>query len=498
MVNIQIAGIILILICAAGLAFAWVYQKKGQYAKAIALLVFVGFIIRLFTSCDFYLHTWDERYHALVAKNLIHHPFLPTLYDNPLLDFDFKDWTRNHVWLHKQPFTLVSIALSLKFFGCNEIALRLPSVILSSIAIILVFEIGKFYFSKKAAFIAALLFSINGLIIELCSGRVPTDHVDSFFLFFILLSIYFVMKFTLTQSNIYNILAGVMMGVAILCKWLSAFIVIPIWVFLVADSRKFTMKNAGLYFSYFLLISLIIFLPWQIYIHYAYPLENAWEMAYNTRHLFESIENHSASYFYFINKIRINYGELIYLPLIYFIYSVIKQRTDFKKWSLFIWIFVPLIFFSFAQTKMQGYIAFISPALFMITGDFVCWLESLPINEKPKLILRKALVYSFYLLAIRYCFERVKPLEGEKRQPITVEQLKKLNGVYSKAVLFNYDDPISAMFYTNLVAYSELPEDTTLERLQLLGYKILINDTSLTYHSQLEEISYVKLFSLKR
>ena len=97
-------GIITVLLCIAGYSFAWKYQSKDKYTIAISLLIISGLILRIYTSADFFLHSWDEMYHALVAKNLIKHPLLPTLYDNPVLPYDFKAWVQNHVWLHKQPF----------------------------------------------------------------------------------------------------------------------------------------------------------------------------------------------------------------------------------------------------------------------------------------------------------------------------------------------------------------------------------------------------------
>ena len=38
------------------------------------------------------------------------------------------------------------------------------------------------------------------------------------------------------------------------------------------------------------LISLLIFLPWQIYIHTNFPREASYELALNGRHFFEAIE----------------------------------------------------------------------------------------------------------------------------------------------------------------------------------------------------------------
>jgi 4-amino-4-deoxy-L-arabinose transferase len=109
---------------------------------------------------------------------MIQHPLMPTLYDNPLLSYDYKSWIANHIWVHKQPLPLWGMALSMWLFGVNEIALRLPSIIMSTIGIYLTFVIGSYFFSRKTGYLAALLFSINGLIIELTAGRVATDHID--------------------------------------------------------------------------------------------------------------------------------------------------------------------------------------------------------------------------------------------------------------------------------------------------------------------------------
>src|SRR5208283_5882088 len=119
-------GIITLVICCAGYLFSGWNWKKGKTKTAIIFLLFCGLILRFFVATDFFLHDWDERYHALVAKHLILHPLIPTLYDNPILPFDYKNWLGNNVWLHKQPFPLWMMALSMWLFGTNEIALRLP------------------------------------------------------------------------------------------------------------------------------------------------------------------------------------------------------------------------------------------------------------------------------------------------------------------------------------------------------------------------------------
>jgi 4-amino-4-deoxy-L-arabinose transferase-like glycosyltransferase len=81
-------------------------------------------------NLDHFLILWDEQYHALVAKNMLKNPFKPTLYPVELLDYDYRNWSANYIWLHKQPLFLWQIALSLKIFGTTELAVRLPSILL--------------------------------------------------------------------------------------------------------------------------------------------------------------------------------------------------------------------------------------------------------------------------------------------------------------------------------------------------------------------------------
>ncbi|HMG14269.1 MAG TPA: hypothetical protein VK590_02410 [Saprospiraceae bacterium] len=124
-----IFGTITISFCSIVNFYSWRFAAKDNYKLALLLLIIAGLALRIYTATDLFLHDWDERYHALVAKNLIQHPLLPTLYDNPVLAYDYKSWSSNHIWLHKQPLPLWMMAFSMYLFGVNEIALRIPSII---------------------------------------------------------------------------------------------------------------------------------------------------------------------------------------------------------------------------------------------------------------------------------------------------------------------------------------------------------------------------------
>ncbi len=475
MLSDQNIGILLIVFCSIIYWYSWRFQKKDQYKNAVLLLLLGGFILRFYTASDLYIHSWDERYHALVAKNLMQHPFLPTLYEQPLLPYDFRSWIASHVWVHKQPIPLWSIALSFSLFGVNEIALRLPSIVLTTLGIGLTYSIGKYFFNRKTAFVAAFLYSINGLIIELTAGRVATDHIDIFFLFFVQLSIYCCIKFVQHKKQLFTILAAVSLGFAILSKWLPALIVLPIWLLLVLDSNQFSRKQILLSTLLFIGITGLVFLPWQWYIFSVFPQEAAWEASFNLKHFTEVLDGRGGGALYFLNKIRQNYGELIYLPMFLFIWQLFKNWKNKKLLAIALWFFVPLLFFSFAKTKMQGYLLFTSPALFLMTASFFVYLKQFSQNPKwkiPIVVIQLLLI----VLPIRYAIERIKPFGKHDRNPLWVQELKTLNErQIEKGVLLNYNRPIEAMFYTDLVAYAQLPNKKQIQELQKKGYRILIN-----------------------
>ncbi|MFA5779116.1 MAG: glycosyltransferase family 39 protein [Elusimicrobiota bacterium] len=428
-------------------------------------------------ATDFYLHSWDERYHALVAKNLIKHPLIPTLYDKPVLPYDYKNWTGNHIWVHKQPLPLWTMAVSLWLFGINEIALRIPSIILSTIGIWLIYLIGRNLFDKKVGFIAAFLYSIHGLIIEMTGGRVATDHIDIFFLFFVELAVLFAVKFAQNKKIIYNFLCGISVGAAILSKWLPALIVLPLWFLFVIDSKKFTSKEILVNFILLCLMVLITFVPWQLYIYNIFPLEAKWESAFNLKHITEVLDKLGGPFYYHFGKIRIIFGELSYLPIVWFMWETVKNRRDYKRLALAVWFLIPYLFFSFAKTKMQGYILFTAPAVFIITAVFWNYLYS-----RKHIIKYKRLTYTilFLLIAlpVRYSIERIKPFKIRERSPIWASEIKNLKNQFegNNIILFNSEHPIETMFYTDIIAYPHIPDKIRLSEIIGKGYKVLIND----------------------
>ena len=427
-------------------------------------------------SSDLILHPWDERYHALVAKNMLAHPLRPTLFETPLLDYDYKMWTYNHIWLHKQPLSLWGIMSSLALFGVNTFAVRIPSILLTSLGTIISYQFGRKLFNRRVALFSSFFYAINGLILEITSGRIATDHVDIFFLFFIQLAIYLAWEFAQRKSLLLNLLCGICIGLAILSKWLPALIVLPIWGAFVLYSKRFTFKEFLIHGLILILPIVAVALPWQVYIHAQFPLEAAWESTFNQKHIFETLDVQPQPWYYHFTMLRINYGELIYLPLLWFAYKTIKKRTNWKYWALFIWIIIPYLFFSIVQTKMQGYTLFAAPAVFVILGLFIHYLIRFRKNFTYKWVPILGLILLIGL-PIRFSIERLKPFQTVEisRWQTDILDLSKEIGNAEKVVVFNVNHPIELMFHSNCTAYNSGPTPEVIQSLLKEGYTIYVN-----------------------
>ncbi len=436
----------------------------------------VGLVFRIYSASDPFLHPWDERFHALVAKNMIAHPFKPTLYEHPVMPYHYIDWDANHIWLHKQPMALWLISGSLSVFGISEMAVRLPSIILSTLSIYLVFLIGKTLFSRKTGLAAACLMAVNGLLIDLTGAHLPTDHIDVTFQFFILLAIALAALFARTTKPVYNVLTGICIGLAILSKWLPALIVFPVWILLVADSGKFSLRKIAGHFLVMAVLTFAVFLPWQWYTFRYFPLEARWEFDYNHRHLNETLEGITFPFFFYIKRLLIDISVVFFVPLAWFTYRTLRnfRHINYRDLALLVWFYVPLLVFTMASTKMPGYILFTFPAILLMCCEFAFMLAD-KIRSGRFVIAGWALILAMVISPLWRLY-RSAGVSGmtPSSVPAWITGLKAHDR--PGAVLFNYPRPVEAMFYTSMTVYPYLPDQATLQKLVEDKYEVIICD----------------------
>jgi len=443
---------------------------------ALVLLVALAGILRLHMARDHFLHSWDERYHALVAKNMIENPWRPVLYAEPVLPYDHRHWTANHVWLHKPPLALWLMALSMATFGVNELAMRLPNLLHSTLAIALTFAIGRRLFGDRAALLAAALQATNGYLLELAGGRTASDHVESLMVTLVTTGAWLAIEDARRPRWILAAAIGAVTGLGILTKWYVALLIPVIWI-AAAWSSTPPRSLAGK-LAIILLTAAAIALPWEIHVRTAFPKEAAWEREYNWRHFFETLEGHRHAPLYYFQRMARAFGELVYIPAGWFLLRVFTGRLA-QGWPIAVWFVLPYAVFSLARTKMPGYVAVAAPAVFLMMGCFTVRLYDHLAVLSQRIVLRRAaiaLLALLVLLPLRTGLERMKVVGGYERNPEWARKLRELPQKLPgpRVVLFGVEHPIEAMFYTPALAYSRLPSNEEVQLLHERGYEILV------------------------
>lgn len=489
---------ILIISCISIFLSIILFQIKISRYYALILLVFGSFTIRIcIATLDEYLYLWDEQYHALVAKNMIENPFKPMLYKNPVLPYSYQNWINNHIWLHKQPLFLWQMALSMKILGVNVFAVRLPSIILSTLIVLLIFRIGTLSINDRVGYYSALLFALSYFVLEITAGFISTDHNDVSFLFYITASIWAFLEYERTKKRIFILLIGLFAGFAVLVKWLIGFIVFPGWflsIIMISDSRKNFSNYLNLFFAF--IISMLIVLPWQIYILSFFPDESIYEYSQSSRHMFHVIEGHAGNFWLHFKNMKKLYGLKYTYIIIFLIFMIFFVKNNVFRIVFIFSITFVYLFFSIALTKMIAYTFCVSSIVFLSMGNAVDLIINLLTGFSHFLYNYRLRFTLISIILITISFFNINISEIKKNhfflktdhsnyyyhrnnQINLIKNLSDIHNLNNNYIVFNchiYEE-IQVMFFNNiLAAYSIIPDYNIYRLLVSKGYKIAVFD----------------------
>ena len=469
--------------------------------KTLSLIfLFLGSLVLgiFISSLDPFLNLWDEQYHALVAKHLMSNPFKPILIEQPLIITN--DWVNANIWLHKQPLFLWQMAFSIKLFGLNEFGVRFPSVLMHSLLIFFIYDVGKIIHSKKVGYFSALFFTFSYFCLEYLTGFYPTDHNDVAFLFYTFLSIWALLKYFDTSIKWYIILIGVFSGLAILNKWLTGLLVYGVWVVLIIYMHKSKFnKKEFLNFATSLIICCIVFLPWQFYCIANFPKEYASSMDFNLKHISLPLEGHGGDYLFYYNAFFEQFGEGFIIPfliILSFVFMLYKFKNVTHKLILITPVFILYLFFTIVKTKMYGYVIVAIPFFILSIGYcFNLLMDIIQVRFKNKTL--NYLVKTISVLLLVFILVNASKLykhHSNKEYGRYLSRLKEMNekNFYlkvkadyknEKCAIFNLNFTlngyITGIFYTGYACYDFIPNTKQIDALKALGYKIIIINDNL-------------------
>ncbi len=450
----------------ASLVLAWWAFRRNDQRAALAILIASAFLLRLGPALDAQLHPWDERYHAVVAKNMIASPLRPMLYRHAELPHDDGDWTRARIWLHKPPFSMWCIALSLKVFGAEPWAVRVPSILFGCLAVGLLYHLARALFNPRVAFWSALLLAINGHLIELASGRTSTDHVDAVLMALVLAACAAAARMAMARSLRWAVIAGALTGLAFLTKSWPALIVLPVaacWPLPGGGARRWTLLAAlGA-------TCVIVAFPWWLHARFTFP--EAWALARADAwaHFTDDIEGHARPWHYYLAQLPMMHGELAPLAVAVAIIAAVRDRNR-SLLPLLLWLGLPLLLFSLARSKMPAYMAIAAPSVCMLVAfSLDRWLtKSSNGRWGIALICGSALLVA---LPLRFSIDRTAPFARHEK---SMGLPSHVQAATPKDVVVGCPDPMDVMFRTAAAAaYGDELNDDALDGVVQRGFRII-------------------------
>lgn len=471
----------LLLVIAAIILF-----QRGKVAVSVFLLTLGALVLRLLmTNTDPFLYDWDEQYHALVAQHLALHPGTPTLYDDPQIPVDITRWAHNHIWLHKPPLFLWLIAFSIKIFGATPFAVKLPSILLSSLMIPATYSLVKRVVNERAGFIAAVLLATHSYSVQLVSGFRNTDHNDVIFSAFVLFSFWAWVRYTDSLRKRDAILTGVLIGCAVLVKWLPGILVFGAWGLWLLQKQNRKDKIMWMHIGIAFVAALTMVLPWQIHIYKHFPAEAAYESYYNWMHLKIPMEGHDGPWYYHFDQLRELLGWVLGILALPGILLFAVQDTKQKR-ALFIGAAVLFffIFYTLAPTKMPLFMLPVIP--FLLAGIAVLTDKAgdriLRSKAAAVVVISAVALFALNIPGLVTNHSSLSELawyrdqmQGVRNKAEWYMGVKKLSPDSAmRAVIFNFPDNERAafMFYTGDMAYIDKPSIDSLHMIAAKGFVV--------------------------
>jgi 4-amino-4-deoxy-L-arabinose transferase-like glycosyltransferase len=462
---------------------------SGKSKVSLLFLILGTIAIGVFGALlDPFLNLWDERFHALVAKNLLNHPLMPTLYDDPVVPFQYDRWDRFHIWLHKQPLFLWQISLCFKLFGVNEFVLRIPGIVQEALIVVLIFRIGKLIIKERVGYFSAFLFATSSFVIELVAGRQSLEHNDVAFLFYITCSIWSWVEYLHSKNRYWIIFIGIFSGCAVLCKWLVGLLVYFIWFSYAAFCKPINLKQIK-EFLIAVIITTIVVLPWQILILNWYPSEAIQAYKYSSMHLYKVIEGHGGDYWFYLDSFSTLYGKLAPWVILPGLFLLRKKMRDIKLFQI-LFVLTPIfiyLFFTISKTKMVGYPFVIAPILYFglgaILDSILCKAER---GNISKVLTRIVFIILVALIGwYNIDFQNLKKGHslndnGNQFSQMMVKNrdiFKSLKATLpANSVIFNVKGRhyIECMFYSGFPSYNFIPSIEQYNRIKSANRRVAI------------------------
>jgi 4-amino-4-deoxy-L-arabinose transferase-like glycosyltransferase len=277
------------------------------------------------------------------------------------------------LWFEKPVLLYWMSAISYRLLGVNELAARLPSAVAAIATVALLFYALRRLAPPRVAVCGSLVMATSGIFIAYARVAVP-DMILTAAMTAALLTGFLATKTKKRARLIYTVLAFLFMGLGMLAKGLVGIVLVLaiLGVYLLITRQMSSVRWRDC------LIGLVVFAAvagtWYIPV----TVRHGWAFIeeFFIRHHFQRFTSNEFGhpqpvYFFLLVAIAGTAPwTFLLIPAVARLRSL-RPRGDELDSLLtlaWLWVAVPLIFFSLSESKLPGYILPISPALAVILG----------------------------------------------------------------------------------------------------------------------------------
>ncbi|HXG94057.1 MAG TPA: glycosyltransferase family 39 protein [Blastocatellia bacterium] len=368
-------------------------EEQKQAAKhtpyALPVLVIVSAVVFLFGLGWLALIGPDEPRYAEVAREM----------------FATGDYISTRLcgclWFEKPALLYWMSAASYHLFGVNEFAARFPSAVAALATVLFVYFTLRRVATERAAFAAALVLATSGIFIGY--ARVATTDMP------------------LTASMSVSLLSGYLainargrtrfgwwalsfgaMGLAMLAKGLVGFLLViaalALYDLIARHREVISWKELFVGLGIFSIVAATWYVP--VTLRHGWPFIEEFFIRHHFQRYTSNVFGHPQPFyfFFFVAIAGVIPWSFFLIPAAWRI-KELKPRAV-KEDSLislaWVWIVVPVVFFSLSESKLPGYILPVFPALAIIVGFEI---ERLLSSDRSRLSISAAWLTALFLIA---------------------------------------------------------------------------------------------------
>ncbi len=335
-------------------------------ATILEFIIVIGFCTFLFfyNLGAFGLVGADEPRYAKIAHEMVetHHYITPRLNGQP--------------WLEKPILYYWRAAVAFKVFGVSDTAARLPSATFALGLIILIYFWMR-RFRPGAQLDAALMVAASAMMIAF--GRAASMDMQLSAPFCAGMLCWW--GWHQTGRRWWLIAFYVLIAIATLAKGPVAPFLAGLIVLVYAVIRRDWKIISGTLWPIGIVVFLLVAAPWYIAVQLETPsFFHFFFFEQNLQRFGTGRYHHPAPFWYF-------FGVFLLAVLPWTTYAVAALVDVFRDWRfrkkyqqdlgdglplyLFLWVLIPVVFFSFSQSKLPGYILPVIPPALILAADFL-------------------------------------------------------------------------------------------------------------------------------